>query len=251
MLARNSKHPVSISFKEYCTKAVLKDEHCFQEVEKKALGRESRRTYHRWYYDVNDSRRAYLREYYLRNKGRWIKKKKVQESDEAKVYLREYDVRNREKRQDYLNARGGRSDVNDSRRAYQREYYIRNIGKEKNRKESENAKQYPREYTDRNKEKKQDYDHSISQEKYARTKDTIRDYSLRYYLQNRTSSDIYSPRDKAVKSWKTPELVREYFESIRGKLLITNYTDWYRISQTQLAKLGGVHSLLKYFLSYS
>jgi hypothetical protein len=34
--------------------------------------------------------------------------------------------------------------------------------------------------------------------------------------------------------------VREYFESIKGNLLIVNYTDWYRISRTQITQHGGV-----------
>jgi hypothetical protein len=41
------------------------------------------------------------------------------------------------------------------------------------------------------------------------------------------------------RSWLTPEEVREFFESVRAQLDIQQNSDWYNISQKQLAALGG------------
>src|SRR5689334_9639565 len=61
----------------------------------------------------------------------------------------------------------------------------------------------------------------------------------------RSSPKILYHRDsKVLKSWKTPEVVRDYFESIKSKLHISHYTDWYRISRTQIMELGGAYSFV-------
>ena len=53
---------------------------------------------------------------------------------------------------------------------------------------------------------------------------------------------LYHRESKVLKSWKTPELVRDYFESIKAKLHISHYSGWYRISRTQIRDLGGAYS---------
>jgi hypothetical protein len=114
-----------------------------------------------------------------------------------------------------------------SRRQYLREYYHRN---------DEDIKEGSRRFHHRNKENISDRKRAY----YSRNKDAWQVNNHWHHIQNRTSSGVYSPR-KPKKSWNIPELVRSYFESIKGQLLIVNYTDWYRISYAQIAKLGGVY----------
>jgi hypothetical protein len=114
----------------------------------------------------------------------------------------------------------------DSRKDTVREYHHRN---------KENISESGRAYYSRNKDNSQDVHRGYRH----RNKETLRDRKLAYYLQHRTSSHVYSPR-KSRASWRTQESVRAYFDSIKGQLLIVNYTDWYRISRSQITKLGGV-----------
>jgi hypothetical protein len=112
-------------------------------------------------------------------------------------------------------------------------------------------KQYDHDYYLRNKKLKQEY----FRDYYIRNKSTISDYRRQYYTSNKRSvreanrknyirnkehPELYFRRENASKSWKTPELVREYFESISKALSITDYTDWYRISFPQVGNLGGM-----------
>jgi hypothetical protein len=41
------------------------------------------------------------------------------------------------------------------------------------------------------------------------------------------------------KSWKTPEEVRQFLESIAKKLQVTESSDWYRVGVDQMKQLGG------------
>jgi hypothetical protein len=193
---------------------------------------------------LKDSNRAY----YVRNK------------DAMKEYHREYNLRN-DYRLEY------RIRNLDNIRRFQREYYLRNKNKfgGKRCKGEDNLKEYRREYNSINKDAKRNY----RLEYMTRNKDKIkgsndeylllnnevmRDYrrnynvinkrhirlsQREYYLQHLANPLTYSPRI-AVKSWKSPELVREYFDSIVRQLSISDYSDWYRISRIQLAKLGGI-----------
>jgi hypothetical protein len=59
------------------------------------------------------------------------------------------------------------------------------------------------------------------------------------YIRNLENPDTYLSRS-AIKSWKSPELVREFFESIAEQLNISSHPDWYRISYDQIRNLGGM-----------
>jgi hypothetical protein len=126
----------------------------------------------------------------------------------------------------------------ESRREYDRAYYSANKAAKVS---------YHREYKNRREEKMKEYFRDY--DRNVRNKDTKRDFHLRNKerIINNRREHYYSQKDinslpEANKSWKSPELIREYFESIKGTLLIANHTDWYRISRAQLAKLGGVGS---------
>jgi hypothetical protein len=52
--------------------------------------------------------------------------------------------------------------------------------------------------------------------------------------------EAYSARDSVLKSWKSQKSVRDFFDSVSSRLLISNHTDWYRVSRSQIGNLGGV-----------
>jgi hypothetical protein len=89
---------------------------------------------------------------------------------------------------------------------------------------------------------------------YLQHKDKIRESNRRYRLENHENPELYYQRTlSASKSWKSPGLVREYFDSIAELLHISNFTDWYRISSDQIKlHVDGVISLIIsfFFLSF-
>jgi hypothetical protein len=88
-----------------------------------------------------------------------------------------------------------------------------------------------------------------SQRKYrGRNKDRVRETLQDYYLRHHDNPEIYLPRNNEAKSWKTPELARDYFESIAKQLAISTHSDWYRISRDQVRNLGGIVSISKILL---
>jgi hypothetical protein len=154
---------------------------------------------------------------------------------DKRAYLREYALRKkdtiREYKRNYYNQ--NKDNTVESKREYDRLYSKAN---------KDSMRAYIRKYNTRNKDKLK---YSI-REYVHRNKENIRDYIGEYHNGNclfRTDSNNY-PRKTSRKSWKTPEVVRDYFESMKRQLLIVNYTDWYRISRTQLVKLGGAYSLM-------
>jgi hypothetical protein len=104
-------------------------------------------------------------------------------------------------------------------------------------------REYVRQYLVRTKDQKRVYDRQYRLD----NKDKARDYSRLKYLRNHGNPASYNPRHAALKSWRAPELVREYFESIAKQLQISDYTDWYRISRLQIYDLGGMLQLIELF----
>jgi hypothetical protein len=131
--------------------------------------------------------------------------------------------------------------VSDIREA-KRDYYSRN---------KDNIKDYYRKYVDENKHsiresyrkyylRNQDYKRISSQNYHANNRNKIKETKREYYVRKKENPALYVPRETEFKSWKTPLVVREYFESISKLLHIVHYTDWYRISRPQVRFLGGV-----------
>lgn len=56
------------------------------------------------------------------------------------------------------------------------------------------------------------------------------------YISSLLEPNDYSPH---MFSWKTSDQVRAFFDSIAPRLQITDPTDWYRISRSQILELGG------------
>jgi hypothetical protein len=106
-----------------------------------------------------------------------------------------------------------------------REYYIRN---------KDFKSRYDSEYYIRNTNDKRESSHRY----YIRNKDNRKKYNREYYLRRREVR-----RSNEMKSWKSPEVVREYFESIVNRLSVSNFSDWYRISRAQIGILGGMSIL--------
>lgn len=130
-----------------------------------------------------------------------------------------------------------KQDLKDYRRLYnrlnrdklkesRRFYYLQNLDK---------LKGSHRLYRTENKDARNIYARQYQMEFPAKVRATQRQHYLRYHK----NPHMYMPRS-AAKSWKTPRLVREYFESISGRLLISSQADWYRVSQSQLDSLGGL-----------
>lgn len=148
------------------------------------------------------------------------------------LQMKEYElVRNqvlrRESQQRYNDR--NRDKINESKR----KYYATN---------KDFAKESNRDYYLKNKDKKREYDHEYR----LLNKPKIRDSKRRNYLRKLENSDSYRSLNSESKSWKTPETVRSYFDSIAGQLSISDPTDWYRISRVQIRDFGGLSLYRKF-----
>jgi hypothetical protein len=166
--------------------------------------------------------------------------------DKMKAYDRQYRLRNADLRKDYerqyllLN--------NDKMKEYHHRYRARNPDKMKEYERARNQDKRRESkllYRMRNEDKIREWKRRYQ----LRHKDKISDSKRDYYLRKHDSPESYLPRNTIVKSWKTAEEIREHFDSIAKRLQITHYTDWYRISRSQIRELGGMESLL-YFLFF-
>jgi hypothetical protein len=52
-------------------------------------------------------------------------------------------------------------------------------------------------------------------------------------------NNLEPPPLRILKSWKTPEEVRKYFEFLGKKLHIDSPDDWYRVGGSQISRIGG------------
>jgi hypothetical protein len=201
-----------------------------------------------------DSIRKSKREYYLRNRDHFLeleRQYRKQNKDHIRDRKRELYERNKEKeRQSYIDAklnpvayspqvRPSKWEREDFVRSYKRENYFRNKSKV-----SQHQRDYKRQYRIR----KKDHVTETNREYYARNKER----ATQDYLDTKSNPDDYFPRASPAKSWKSPELVREYFESIASDLKVSISTDWYRISRPQIVSLGGMfyYFFLFYFFCF-
>jgi hypothetical protein len=167
--------------------------------------------------------RAYNLEYYHQHKHH--------RKESQREYGRSYKMQNinkmRDSHRDYYQQ--NKDNRKESNRDYIHGYYVKNINKN-----SGSQREYYHHYYHENKklDKISEQNRDYSQRNKEKMRETIREYHHR-------DSDIKSLR-KSRNYWNTPELVREYFESIKGQLLIANHTDWHRISRAQIMKMGGM-----------
>jgi hypothetical protein len=145
--------------------------------------------------------------------------------------------------------------LKDNRKDYDRRYYLRHKDKKKEKQlqyyvrnrdrlvDSQNdaqfrnkTKNYRREYRSRNEGKMREFQRLH----YLQNRDKRKETQRQYRMQQHENPEHFFPRYSVIKSWKSPERVREFFESIATQLLISHYTDWYRISRVQIRHLGGL-----------
>jgi hypothetical protein len=134
------------------------------------------------------------------------------DNEDRRKYKEQYRRKNREKVKDYVQ----RYDLE------RQQYRLRN---------SEKKKDYERQYGLENKEKRESKNRAFR----ANNVDLLREYNREKF-----SRENETPRKRVVRSWKSPASIREFFESLRGQLHISNLSDWYRISRTQIYELGGM-----------
>jgi hypothetical protein len=139
-----------------------------------------------------------------------VESKRYEQQDEKRENYRHYTLLNKER-------------LRDSKRLYT----LRNRNEKK---------EYNRQYELKNKDKIR----TTKCEYRLENSNRLREYQLRYRLRNHKNPESYVPRNIVRKSWKSPESVREYFESVAKRLFISAHTDWYRISSDQIRELGGV-----------
>jgi hypothetical protein len=191
------------------SKSLRKFSSVIENLESSPNGIEIKKDYNSNYYIRNKAAiRERKRLYYLRNKdsiGDSNREKYVGDSN-----LKDYGVRRKESRSQYVRNYGMRNKL--SRSQYLRDYYIRN----------------------------KDIISELKRDNYTRNKRNFREYRRQHYIRSKEFPELYSPRDITIKSWKTPELVRDFFDAIGKKLSISNYTDWYRVSRPQILYLGGM-----------
>jgi hypothetical protein len=89
-------------------------------------------------------------------------------------------------------------------------------------------------------------------------KEYLRQYELEnmemraFLRKERREAKVSSRATVSVgRTLKSPALIREFFESLRAQLHISNYTDWYRISRPQIYQLGGMHRDFVLFVRFS
>lgn len=124
----------------------------------------------------------------------------------------------------------------DQRNNYSRLYRFRNPDKVVTREVTVVDLKMKEYETSRNKDKRRE----SKRQYYFRNKDRIGESLQQYYVRTHKTPDIYLRRNDFLKSWKSPELVRDYFSSVAGQLQISKHSDWYRVSRGQLCELGGV-----------
>lgn len=141
----------------------------------------------------------------------------------------------------------------DSKREYDRRYYLLNKDKK-----GSLVKQYHLRNKDKISAAKRDYyilnksDLAKANRSYhARNADRVRELKREFYVRHRDHDNLaaYHPRtvdQLRLRSWRTPEQVREFFDSIAPRLQIAHHADWYRVSRELICELGGMRTAVKY-----
>jgi hypothetical protein len=156
--------------------------------------------------------------------------------DKKKEYYREYNRQNEAKRRESKRAYHHLN--KDKISAAKRHYRLQNIDQIK-----ETKRRYHLQHKDKLNQAARAY--------HLAHQDDIRAAKRRYRLKKHVQPDSYVPRTGAVKSWKTPAQVREYFEAISTPLRVAHFTDWYRISRVQIQSLEGVLFRLDLMCAFS
>jgi hypothetical protein len=84
---------------------------------------------------------------------------------------------------------------------------------------------------------------------HARNGEVLREHRRENYvrLHGGDSHHLRPPETIATsvlkRSWNCPSSVREFFESLNNELHISTFSDWYRISRSQMYYLGGICDL--------
>ncbi len=162
----------------------------------------------------------YKREYYIQNKDRKEKhpEEEIQKKNQKKEYDRAYYLLNKEKKKEYCQKYSIQN--RDKMKEYFRDYYIQN---------KEKKKEYKREYYHKSIDKIKEYK--------IKNKEKINQYFRKKNIEKQIEkNDNYVP----LNSWKTNELIREFFEKIAPVLHINDLSDWYRISREQIIDLKGI-----------
>jgi hypothetical protein len=176
-----------------------------------------------------ESTRQYSLQINEDNKKEYSRQYRLQNSDKAIDSVRQYRLKNEHKLKDaydeyYLLNKDRISEA-------MRDYGLQNMDKKRD---------YDRRYNLQTKDKKKE-----SHRQYRKqNQDKIRELKREYHRDNHDSPASYYPRQALNKSWKSPELVREYFESIAQQLHISDFSDWYRISRGQIKSLDGMQSCI-------
>jgi hypothetical protein len=181
----------------------------------------------------------YAREYYLRNRDDISKSRQEH-------YVRNKDIICEAKRTYYLLNK-------DSVIGARREYYRRNKDSMK-----ESMREYHRTYYFQHKNHTGEDVYQFQRERICNElrKRNREEANRAYYLRNKDKNRERESYIRAVKksagstrlmgrrSLKTPALVRDYIEALGKQLHISDYTDWYRISRTQITNVGGLFHLI-------
>lgn len=208
---------------------------------------------HLLYYQGNKDKKA---EYYLRSAQAKVRDRSdyrrryyQQNKDKCAEYLariddsyqRNYYHQNRDKSAEY------RARTDSAMADYHRQYYLQNKDKNTELRISGEMGDYQRGYSLRNNEKTAEYRKRSKDWKVAN-----RQYYRQYSRGKREYYQLYRGNQKSNLSWKTPDLVRSYFDSIAARLNISNFADWYRISKKQMDQYGGtsISTVVALFLCF-
>jgi hypothetical protein len=205
--------------------------------------------------------------------------------DSTRLYR--YDNEDKLRESNVLYRLENKDRLNESTRLYNRRnaalkqeanenYYLQHLDKKRefsqrySRENKDVLREPKRQYRVRNKERKEEYTRQFRLKKKAkrlrrlvplRSDDLLRESKRFYRSRNKdklkVSQRLYRLLDKMrggvvreSKSWKTSELVREYFESITTQLSVSHQEDWYRISRSMIRNLGGTCWNLVFFFEF-
>jgi hypothetical protein len=178
------------------------------------------------------------RDYHCQNKEKrheYDAQYRLLRKDKISERKRKYRVGNLDKLNDY--ARQYRSGDNMTEGEITFRYRDKNIDK---------LSEYYQEYCAQNKKRIRESTRGY----YFRNKDKLNGFTRDNYIRHLDDPDSYLARNVTMKSWKTPALVREYFDAVAKQLCIANDSDWYRISRENLIRnFGGVFALNSIFYS--
>jgi hypothetical protein len=161
------------------------------------------------------------------------------------IKIKEYYKKNQIKMKEYLKNYYKKNQI--KMKEYRKDYYKKNLDEIK-----ETRNEYYKKNLDEIKETRRDY--------YKKNLDEIRKYRIDYYKKNQNiiktkgnykkeNRKEYYRKIRNLKnpnfirpyySWKSREEARKNFESVVSLFHITDFSDWYRISQDQIRQSEGL-----------